>query len=285
MPRLDSFKLNPFQGASALFLILSPFLTWITIVSFVVYHGVAIFGTAAQSNLLMVSSQQLGTNISFTAAAGALLSVILLVAGGIGMLRSAKVGVPLSVAGLLAYLVPFYPMFGTTTFGLQYTFVSPGIGVFSAAVGIGMGLLSSASKAESLSALASGIRSKRGLSNLGVSIGVIGLTLDFLNHFALGQTLNFVGLDIAEQTLHLGLVAGVASLLIVVAFGMRAQRQKWLFGISIATLSLLGADATFNIVNGTLHEFLGHNLTETVLHLAVYYGVALVTVSNFLHRE
>ncbi len=115
---------------------LSPLMTWITIVSVVIYQNVILFGAAAQSNLLMVSSDQLGTNISSTAATGAAASALLLVLGGLTMLKSAKFGVPIAAIGLLAYFIPFSPMFGSATSGLQQTFISPGVGFFVAGTGV-----------------------------------------------------------------------------------------------------------------------------------------------------
>jgi hypothetical protein len=111
-------------------------------VSVVIYQNVIVFGAAAQSNLVMVSSDQLGTNISSTAAAGADVSVVLLVFGGLAMVKSAKLGVPIAAAGLLAYMVPFFPMFGSATSGLEQTFVSPGVGLFVAATGVVLGSIS-----------------------------------------------------------------------------------------------------------------------------------------------
>jgi hypothetical protein len=283
--RGNTLRVNPLRAASALFLILSPFMTWITIVSVVVYQGVVVFGAAAQSDLLMVSSDQLGTNISSSALAGALSSVALLLVGGTLMLKSAKVGVPVSALGLLAYLLPAYPMFGGQSSGLEQTFISPGVGFFVAGTGVFLGSLSLFTKSEPAASLLRTLKTREGLSKAGVFVGTIGLSLDILNHTALGQLADFIGLTPVEQALHLGLLAGVASLLAVVAAGNRVNAGRYLFPLSAATLLLLGADAAYSFSTGNLHDFLGHNLTETVLHLAVYYGVSTVLISNFLRPK
>lgn len=259
-------------------------MTWITIVSVVIYQGVIVFGAAAQSNLLMVSSNQLGTNISATGTAGATLSVLLLLASGVAMLKTPKLGVPIAALGLAAYLVPFYPAFGSDILGLQQTFISPGIGLFVAGTGIGLGSISSLTKPESAGSLTHSLRTRQGLSKLGASLGAVGLTLDVANHTALGQLPDFIGSTPVEQTLHLGLVAGVGSILVVTALGSRLGSQRYLFALSAATLLLLGIDSASSLTTGNLHDFLGHNLTETLLHLSVYYGVALTTIAGLIHR-
>jgi len=282
--RENRVLINPLRMSSAFFLVLSPFLTWITIVSVVIYQGVIVFGTAAQSNLLMVSNSQLGTNISGTAASSAAFSIALLLIAGIAMLKSARLGVPIGVLGLAAYLVPFYQMFGSQTYGLQQTFISPGIGFFVAGTGLVLGSISPLTRSESVASLLHSIRTMRGLSSLGASIGTIGLALDVLNHSALGQLSDFIGLVPVEQVLHLGLVAGILSMLIVVVTKGPAAR-KYILVLSASTLLLLGTDAVYSFSTGNLHDFLGHNLTETVLHLAVYYGVALTLISNFIRKD
>ncbi len=284
MLRRHQIRINPLKVASALFLIISPFMTWITIVSVVIYQNIVVFGAAAQSNLLLVSSDQLGTNISPSAIVGATASILLLVFGGLAMLKSAKLGVPIAAAGLLAYLVPFFPMFGSATSGLEQTFVSPGVGLFVAGTGVVLGSISPLTRSESASTLFRNVKTARGLSTLGVSIGTIGLGLDVLNHSALGQLPDFIGLGPTEQVLHLGLVAGVLSMLIVLVMKGPAY-NRYLLALSTATLLLLGSDSVYSLSAGNLHEFLGHNLTETVLHLSVYYGVALTLVGSLLRRD
>src|SRR5712692_396180 len=238
--RKNHVIINPMRISSAFFLLLSPFLTWITIVSVVIYQGVIVFGTAAQSNLLMVSNSQLGTNISGTAASSAAFSIALLLIAGIAMLKSAKLGVPIGVLGLAAYLVPFYQMFGSQTFGLQQTFISPGIGFFVAGTGIVLGSISPLTRSESVASLLNSVRTMRGLSTLGVSIGTIGLALDILNHTVLGQLSDFIGLLPLTQVLHLGLVAGVISMLaVVVTKGPAAWR--YILVLSTVTLLLLSS--------------------------------------------
>jgi hypothetical protein len=108
--------------------------------------------------------------------------------------------------------------------------------------------------------------------------------LDVLNHASLGQLPDFIGLVPLAQVLHLGLAVGVVSMLTVVI--MRGPAGKrYILVLSTATLVLLGADALYSFSTGDLHDFLGHNLTETILHLAVYYGVALTLISNFIRKD
>ncbi len=282
---LWSIKVNPLQVASAFFILLSPFLTWVTIVSVVIVQNFAVFGAASQSNLLQVSSQQIGTNISDSAAVEALLSAILLGVGGLITLRSLKVGLPIAALGLLSFLVPFYPMFGASALGAQQTFISPGIGFFLAAVGTGIGVISPATRTQSTRVLIHQLKRGESLAKVGVFVGSVALTLDFFNHLVLGQLPAFVGFGLVAETLHLGLVLGVAAALFVVVLGKRVARDEWLTMAGVGTLVLLGIDASYNLLTGNLDAFLGHNSTETVLHLSVYYGVALLVVSRFLPRE
>lgn len=271
------------KASAALFLILSPFLTWITVVSVVVYQGAIVFGWAAQSDLLMVSSNRLGTNISDLAATGALLSMVLLIAAGIAMLKSARLGVPIAMVGLAAYVVPIYSVFGTSEFGLEQTFISPGIGLFVATTGVALGSLSFLSKPGTLASLAQSLRTRRGLSKFGVSMGVVGLSLDVTNHTVLGQLPDFIGSNSAEWVLRLGLVAAVALLFVILALGPRLG-ARYLAAVSFATLALLSADAIYSMSTGNLHDFLGHNLTGTVLHLSVYYGAALTAIAALIRN-
>lgn len=285
MPGIGSVKMNPFGGASALFLIVSPFLTWITIVSVVTYQGVIVFGTATQSNLLMVTSSQLGTNISDTASSSAAFSIVLLLIAGIVMLKSSRFGVPIGVLGLAAYVIPFYRVFGSQTSGLQQTFISPGIGFFVAGTGVVLGSISLATKARSPASLVAALGTRMGLTKLGVSSSVVGLSLDVANHTALGQLPAFIGFGLLQYILHLGLVAAVASTMALTIIGGKYSNRTNLSFLSAATLLLLGLDAAYSISTGDLNDFLGHNLTETVLHLAVYYGFALTLIANFFRPE
>ncbi len=280
--RLSSIQVNPLRLASAAFLLLSPFTIWITIVSVVIYQDLAIFGTAAQSNLFQVSAQQFGTNVSQAQALGASLSLLLMPIGGILLLFRFKTGTALATAGLLSYIVPMYSMFGETTSGLELTFISPGLGVFSAAVGIALAVLSPLAKSSRPSELARFAKTKQGLASIGIFVGAVTLFLDGANHAALGQLWDFVGTTPSEQVLHLGLIGGILAAVVVAFLGRRVPRDRLLILSGSLTLLLLGLDAAFNISNGTLNQFLGHNLTETGLHLSVYYGVALLNISAFL---
>ncbi|HZW85352.1 MAG TPA: hypothetical protein VFE91_05565 [Nitrososphaerales archaeon] len=282
--RRSKVMVNPARVVSALLLIASPFLTWITIVSVVLYNGAIIFGTAAQSDLMMVSSQQLGTGISAFAAGASTLAIALLIVSGVVMLKSPKVGVPLGAIGLAAYVIPMYAIFGDTTNGFQQTFISPGIGVFVAATGVVLGSLSFFTKPDTLRALAASLKTQRGLASFGVPLAVAGLVLDVTNHTVLGQLPDFIGQIPIEQFLHLGLVAVVSSLLVLLALGKRVE-TKYLLGVSIAALALLSADAVYSTYTGNLHDFLGHNLTETALHLSVYYGIALTAIGGLFGRK
>lgn len=277
-----SLTVNPLRVSSALLLALSPLTTWITIVSVVVYQGVIVFGAAAQSNLWMVSTQQLGTNISPLAAASSVLALLLVIASGLAMLKSAKLGVPLGIAGMAAYLLPIYPVLGETTAGLQQTFVSPGIGFFVAGAGVLLGSISSLSKPGTVGSLLRSLKTQEGLSKLGVSVSFMGLTLDVANHTVLGQLPDFVGSVPIQWFLHLGLTVAISTLLVALALGRRFSTRNYLFALSIVTLLLLGGDAAYSVSSGNLHDFLGHNLTETVLHLSVYYGVALTAIGGFI---
>lgn len=285
MLRKGSIRVSPLRVASALLLLISPFLTWITIVSVVVYQGVIVFGAAAQSSLMMVSADQLGTNITSMAIEGATFSMAFLILAGLAMFRTARLGVPLAIAGLFSYLLPFYQTFGTQTAGAEQTFISPGIGFFVAGMGIVLGLASPADRPESVAKLIHSLRTSQGLSKLGAFSSSVGLSLDVMNHAALGQLPDFIGQTLIQQSLHIGLVAGVSLYLFVVVLGVRSRLEGRLMMISAATLVLLGADAVFSIYTGNLHDFLGHNLTETVLHLSVYYGVALGLIAGFLGRQ
>ncbi|HEV2225884.1 MAG TPA: hypothetical protein VGR56_03655, partial [Nitrososphaerales archaeon] len=162
--------------------------------------------------------------------------------------------------------------------------MSPGVGLFVAGTGMVLGSISPLASSESIASLLRAMNTMKGLSTLGVSIGTIGLTLDILNHTALGQLSDFIGLLPLTQALHIGLAVGVLStLLVVITRGPAARR--YILVLSAATLLLLGTDAVYSFSTGNLHDFLGHNLTETILHLAVYYGIALTLISNFIRKD
>ena len=281
MPNIHSVRINPLRAASAVFLMVSPFLTWVTIVSVVLYKGAAIFGSAAQSDLLMVSSRQLGTNITPSAALSAGVAIIAFLVGGILMFRSVRLGAAVSLGGLLAFLVPFYPLFGLTYYGIEFTFISPGIGFFTAATGLILGLASSKVASRPPRDLFHALRTSKGLSALGASIGALGLSLDVLNHYVLGQIGEFISAGPVDEILRLGLIAAVASIFVIVLAGGPLMKKPLLV-LSLGSLGLLGFDLLNSFSTGDLSEFLGHNLTETILHLAVYYGVALTSVGSLV---
>jgi len=270
--------------SSSALLLISPFLTWFTIVSVVLYQGVIVFGTAAQSSLLMVSSSDLGTNITTAEATLATLSMVLVFLGGLAMLKSAKIGVPVAAIGLVAYIVPFYQLFGTQTAGLEQTFTSPGIGFFVAGTGIVLGSISTLTKPGSIHSLYRALKTRQGLSKVGISVSSVGLSLDVVNHAVLGQLPDFIGLTTTEIFLHLGLAALVV-LMFLSVISSKYRAYTYLPYLSAATLSLLGVDAATSTYSGTLHDFLGHNLTETALHLGVYYGVVLTVIGNLFRPK
>lgn len=275
-------KVNPARLASALLLISSPFMTWVTIVSVVIYQGVIVFGTAAQSNLMMISAQQLGANVSAFTAEASTLAMVLLVASGFAVIKAPRLGVPLGVAAVASYLIPMYSLFGQTDMGLQETFISPGIGLFVSGAGVVLGAVSHLSKPNTPRALVASMKTGAGLVGLGVPLAVTGLVLDVSNHIALGQLPDFIGQMPLEQFLHLGLVSFVGATLMVFALKGHSAGSRYLLVASVGALALLSADAAYSSYIGSLHEFLGHNPTETALHLSVYYGIALTAIGGFL---
>ena len=282
--RLAALEFSSLGIASAIFLIASPFLAWVTIVSVVVYQGFGIFGTATQSDLLGVSAGRVGTDIPAAASVIALVLIIALVAGGLLMLRNPKAGLAVSGIPTLVLVTVISPIFGGNTSGLESTYVSPGIGLFTTFAGLALGAVSFRSASRPLSLHLDSLRTMKGLSTLGSFVSSVSLSLDVTNHLALGQLPEFIGDGPTEQFLHLGLVAGVAATAALVLLRHHLSSDFYLLSASLATLGVLGLDAALSLYVGTLHEFLGHNTIETALHLPVYYGVALMMVARLIGK-
>jgi len=279
---IKKMGINPLQVMSAALVLLSPFLSWITLVTVVVVNRIAVFGSGVQPTLLSIANAQAGMNLPLGGVTAGLYSTLALLFGGLIALRSRKFGLPLSGLGVGAFVLAFYSIFGSSVQGYEYSFVSPGIGLFVASAGVIIGVISVRIPKGTFSELLGALKTRNGMAGVGVFVGGFSLTLDLLDHWALGQLPAFLGESGVEEVLHLGLLFGV--FLSLGLFALRgAYRTDSLLTSTVAFgFSFLVLDGAFHLLTGNPQEFLGHNSSEVSLHLAAYYGLVTMLASRFL---
>ncbi len=287
MPKvgLREFKTNPLLLTCSVFFFLAPFLTWMTVLTLVIVKGFVVTGFAVQSNLWDIANLQAGIPVTKNLALSSLAAAILLILTGLTILKDARIGLPIATAGLTIFAIASYPIFGKIQNGLATAFISPGIGFFLALVATILGVISTQFENRPIGILARDLRSKEGLTRMGLFLAAVPLLLDGLNHAALGQFSDFLGSTATEQTLHLGFMLSIVSLLIAVAVHQRVNVNAWVPRIAVMTFIFLISDAIYHALTGEIQAFIGHNSIEIVLHIAIYYGVALVMIGRVLLRR
>jgi len=269
---IQNARVNPLSVASASLFIIAPFLPWIT---------VSAFGLTAESNLLDIAGSRapLSTPMAFPEAF--LVATTLLLLGGFLLLRMAKIGLPVATAGLVLFLLESYSLFGSRV-SIIPVVVAPGIGFLAALTSVGVGAISFRVKRQELKSLIQRIRTTEGLTGIGLFIAALSLVLDGLNHAALGQLSAFLGTGMVEPVFHLGFL--VTIFLLAFLFSLRKEFQSVVINTAliVAAFAFIILDAAYHISTGEVSGFLGHDLTEIILHVSAYYGTAFVVIARLL---
>jgi hypothetical protein len=283
---LRKIKINPLQVATSVFLFIAPFLTWVTVVSVVVFRGVVLTGFAAQSTLWDVAGSNAGLPISQAVPSSAFYAALLLILGSLVVLRRTKLGLVIATLGLVLFAITSYQLFGKTQDGSTITFVSPGIGFFVASVGIVLGAVSNYFKKQPIGILLKSLRTREGLIKAGLFLSVVPLVLDGLNHGALGQLTAFLGRNFTEKGLHVGFFVSLASILALVTLRKSFDFTFYVPRLVIIAFLFLTLDAVYHaLLGGGIQNFIGHNSVEILLHISTYYGVALIVIGRLVLKR
>lgn len=273
---------KPLALFSAFLFILAPFLTWLTVLSYVVIRGLLFPEFALQSNLWQIAGGNAGIPVTQTFAMLSLVAAALTIVGGLFCLRFGKVGVIASSTGLASFLSTSFSLFGNNQTGSTLLITSPGIGVEMVIVGIVVGTVSIRTQPQTIELLFASLRTREGLAKTGLFLALVSLTLDGLNHIALQQLPAFLGVTLAEEVLHLGFILSMISLAGLFAFRRKLAEGEWPKRLIASTFLFLLLDGAYHTYAGQILIFFGHNTTEAILHIVTYYGVALVIIGIFL---
>ena len=266
-----NMRVNPLSVISAVLFILAPFFSWIT---------VSAFGLTAEATLLDVASSKTPLSIPPALPQASLLATILLVVGGLILPKIVRVGLPVATAGLALFLLESYSLFGSPVSVIPIV-VAPGIGLLTALVSIGVGAASFRVRSQELKTLVRKLSTRQGLTEIGLFVATFSLVLDGLNHVVLGQLSAFLGAGVAEPVFHLGFLSAI--FLLVFLFSVRKEFQSELMdsALIIAGFAFIILDAAYHISTGGASGFVGHDLTEIVLHVSTYYGTAFLVIGRF----
>ncbi len=265
-------RVNPLSVISAVLFILAPFLSWIT---------VSAFGLTAEATLLDVAGSKTPLSIPEALPQTSILAAILLVIGGLLILRMVNVGLPIATAGVALFLFESYGLFGSPTSVIPVV-VAPGIGLLIAVASVGVGAASLRARGEELKILLQGISTRQGLTGIGLFVVILSLALDGLNHAGLGQLPSFLGMGMVEPVFHLGFL--VTIFLLGFLFSVRKEFQSVVMNsaLVIAIFAFIILDAAYHISTGGVSGFIGHDSTEIILHISTYYGTAFLVIGRLL---
>jgi hypothetical protein len=264
--------MNPLSIASAALFITAPFLPWIT---------VSAFGLTAEATLLDVANSNTPLSIPSDLPLISVIATVLLVVGGLVILRRAKLGLPVATAGLVLFLFSSYKLFGSPA-SIIPVVVAPGIGLLAALVSVGVGAASFRVPSLDTISLISKAGTKEGMTGIGLSIASLALVLDGLNHAGQGELSAFVGSGTIEPIFHLGFLVSIILLLFLFAFRRQSISKPLNSGLILAAFAFIILDAAYHITTGEIAEFVGHDSTEIILHVSAYYGAALLLIGRLV---
>lgn len=190
---------------------------------------------------------------------------------------------PIATLGWVVFLLESYTLFGARSSVIVIEAL-PGIGLFIAAVGIVLGLLSTRVKKQPLGVLVRRLGTKEGLFATGLSIVSVSVLLDALAHTGLGQSSEFLGKGLIEGSAHTGFLLGLVLLLGLFYTRKAGQVATVIPALVMLTLVFLIFDAAYHFITGDLSDFIGHDPVEVALHVASYYGVAFMIIGRLILR-
>ncbi len=273
--RLLEVKVNPVLLVNSAIMIIAPFLSWITLNLFGRY----------ESNLWQIYNNQTPLQISQTQASASIVSGALLIAGALIIMRSKRIGLPIQILGFLTFLIPFYSLFGYVRSGFILFLISPGLGMILASVGIAIGLISFRVDPVSIGFAVRRLRTKEGIYQVGLFLATTTIVVDGLNHTALGEAQGFFGQNLIEEFIHFGFLLPIVALALAWSARNRINLGSWRTRIVVIAFIFLAEDATYHYFGGSVLSFIGHTTAEAFLHLAAYYGFALLMISRLFMKE
>lgn len=273
--KLSGLRINALALVNTAFLLIAPFLSWLTL---------NLFGTH-ESNLWEISKYQAPMQISQTLAFASLISGILLIFGALIALKWVRVAVLIETAGFLLFLISSYSLFGYVRNGLILFLISPGIGLILSAVGIVIGVISIGGERIPLDLAIKYLAASDGLYKAGLFIAATAIMIDGFNHAALGQIQGFFGEGLVEEFIHMGFLIPLLVLAGAESIPKKFNLGRWKSRIVVIGFIFLAEDAAYHFFGGTVLSFLGHTSAELFLHLAAYYGIALLIISRFLLKK
>src|SRR6266851_9830809 len=274
MVQSQTIRINPLRIVSAVLLIISPFLTWIT---------VSAFGLTAQATLFDVTQSIVPLQIPQNLPVVSLFATVLLILGGVILLKAPKIGLPMATAGIIAYLSVSYILYGSPSSVIPIA-IAPGIGLVTATVSVAIGTISLRVHSQALDEYFLKVRTRPGITAAGLSIATTALAIDGLDHAGQGELSSFIGTGTIEPVFHLGFLVSI--ILVTVVF---LVRKKWTSTpvnsiIIAAAFAFVLLDSAYHLSTGEVSGFLGHDSTEIMLHVLAYYGTAFLLIGRLVKQ-
>jgi hypothetical protein len=279
-PVFRNIRVNPVGLASAALLLAAPFLPWLTVIAYAVFQNLAFPQFAIRSDLWAIQQGRVPVNVPQGLPVVALITAVLLILGGLLSIRRPKLGSGAAVVGLVLFGAVSYPSYGTSQTGALVVSVIPDLGLFSAIVGAVLAVISTRIEERPLGTLIQELRTRQGLTELGLLFAVVSLSLDGLTHGALGQLSVFLGSSVVEMGLHLSFFSCITGLSVVFLVSRRSVYSEGFRLLTLGAFIFLLADGLYHLSLGQLVDFIGHDSSEIVLHVATYYGLAFLLIAE-----
>ncbi len=274
MVNFQTVRINPLSIVSTGLFLISPFLSWITI---------SAFGLTAQATLIDITRSNVPLDIPQNLPLASTITTILLMIGGVAILRTSKIGLPIAAIGLAIYLYASYTLYRTPASVIPIT-IAPGLGLIAALVSTAIGTASLRVKPEQIGNYVLKVKTRQGITAVGVFVATTALAIDGLNHAGQGELTGFTGTGTIEPIFHVGLLVSISLAIILFLF-----RNSWtsstVNSITIAAaFAFLLSDAAYHLSLGEVSAFLGHDSAEIMLHVLAYYGTAFLLIGRLVRQ-
>jgi len=274
MVQSQTIRINPLRIVSAILLIISPFLSWIT---------VSAFGLTAQATLIDVTQSIVPLQIPQNLHSVSLVAAILLILGGMILLKAPKIGLPMATAGIIAYLSVSYILYGSQTSVIPVV-IAPGVGLVTSTISVAIGTISLRVHSQAWDEYFQKVKTRQGITAAGLFIAATALAIDGLVHTEQGELSSFVGTGTIEPVFHLGFLISI--ILVIVLFLVRKMWASTPVNsiIVAAAFAFVILDAAYHLSTGEVSGFLGHDSSEVMLHVLAYYGTAALLVGRLVKQ-